>query len=136
MTLKIHNLSTEERQKRHFSENFKKEKVKEVKLGYTTVTEISKQYQVSRTNVYRWISKFGSMKNEKKRLVVECDSDTKQLLELKKKVADLERIIGQKQVLIDFKDKMIELAEEEYGVDIKKKYSTLQSAGFGKIKSY
>ena len=48
-------------------------------------------------------------------------------MELKKKVADLERIIGQKQIMIDFKDKMIELAEEAYGVDIKKKFSTLQS---------
>jgi len=136
MTLKIQQLSTEERRKRHFSENFKREKVKEIELGYTSVVEISRQYQVTRTNVYRWISKFGNMKDQKKRLVVECDSDTKQLLELKKKVADLERVIGQKQVLIDFKDKMIELAEEEYGVDIKKKYSTLQSVGTGKIKSY
>ncbi len=35
-------------------------------------------------------------------------------------MADLERIIGQKQVLLDFSDKMIYLAEETYGVDIKK----------------
>jgi hypothetical protein len=42
-------------------------------------------------------------------------------------VAELERIIGQKQILIDFKDKMIDIAEEEYGVDIKKKYSSKPS---------
>ena len=47
-------------------------------------------------------------------------------LELKKKVAELERIIGQKQVLLDFKDKMIEIAEQTYGVKIKKKFSTPQ----------
>ncbi|MBK5261313.1 MAG: hypothetical protein JJE17_01920, partial [Peptostreptococcaceae bacterium] len=45
------------------------------------------------------------------------DSDTRQLLALKKKVAELEQIVGQKQILIDFKDKMIDLAEETYGVD-------------------
>ena len=36
-------------------------------------------------------------------------------------MADLERIVGQKQIVIDFQEKMIELAEQEYNVDIKKK---------------
>ncbi len=35
----------------------------------------------------------------------------------------MERIVGQKQILLDFKEKMIELAEETYKVDIKKKFS-------------
>lgn len=119
---------------RRFSESFKREKVKEIELGYSTPTEISRQYQVTRANVHRWIRKFGTMGNKKEKLVIESESDTRQLLELKKKVAELEQIIGQKQILIDFKDKMIELAEEEYGVDIKKKYSTQRSAGSGKTK--
>jgi len=61
------------------------------------------------------------MKKKPERLIVESDSDTKKLLELKKRVAELERIVGQKQIMIDFKDKMIELAEEHYKFDIKKK---------------
>ena len=58
------------------------------------------------------------------KLIVETESDTRQLLSFQKKIAELEQIIGQKQILIDFKDKMIELAELEYGIDIKKKFST------------
>jgi transposase len=50
---------------------------------------------------------------------------------LKKKIAELERIIGQKQILIDFKDKMIDLAEQTYKVDIKKKFSTKPSDSTG-----
>ena len=65
------------------------------------------------------------------RTIVEAESDTRKLLELKAKVAELERIIGQKQVLLDFKDKMIELAEEAYGVDIKKKFGNEPSSGAG-----
>lgn len=117
-------MTTEERRRRHFSDSFKIQKVRELETGKTKISEICKQYQVSGTNVYRWLNKFGSMKNKKEKLIVETDSDTKQLLALKKKVAELERIIGQKQIQIDFKDKMIELAEEMYGVDIKKKLST------------
>jgi len=37
--------------------------------------------------------------------------------------------------MIDFKDKMIELAEEAYGVDIKKKFSTRQSNTSGNTEN-
>lgn len=119
-------LSLPERRRRQFSENFKIEKVREIERGLSKVSEICKQYEVSDVSVYKWISKFGSMKKSKERLIVETQSDTVQLLELKKKIAELEQIIGQKQILIDFKDKMIDLAEEEYNIDIKKKYSGKQ----------
>ncbi len=116
-------MSTSERRRRKFSDSFKIQKVREIETGKTKVSEICKQYEVSSVNVYRWLNKFGSMQDNKERLIVETESDTKQLLALKKKVAELERIIGQKQVLIDFKDKMIDIAEETYGIDIKKKLS-------------
>lgn len=118
-------LSVQARRLRTFSDSFKRSKVRELELGKTRIGEICKEYDVSSVSVYRWIAKFGSMKkNNQERLIVETQSDTRQLLDLKKRIADLERMIGQKQILLDFKDKMIELAEEEYGVDIKKKFST------------
>lgn len=120
-------MSTSQRQQRHFSENFKKEKVREIEIGISKVADICKQYEVTTTNVYRWIHKFGSMKQKNERLIVESQSDTKELLDLKKKIAELERIVGQKQILLDFKDKMIEIAEETYKVDIKKKFGTRPS---------
>ncbi len=120
-------MTVAERRRRHFSDSFKIQKVRELESGKTKVSEICKLYEVSEVSVYRWLNKFGTMKNKKERLIVETDSDTRQLLALKKKVAELERVIGQKQIIIDFKDKMIELAEETYGVDIKKKFSTQQS---------
>ena len=120
-------MSISERRRRNFSDNFKIQKVKEIQTGKAKISEICKQYEVSDKSVYRWLDKFGVMKNKKERIIVETDSDTRQLLLLKKKVAELERIIGQKQILIDFKDKMIDIAEETYGIDIKKKFSTQPS---------
>lgn len=128
-------MTISERRSRKFSDNFKIQKVRELESGKTKVSEICKQYEVSPASVYRWLNKFGSMKNKKEKLIIETDSDTKQLLELKKKVAELERIIGQKQILIDFKDKMIDLAEDTYGVDIKKKFSTQPSNTSGKTEN-
>ena len=128
-------MTTAERRRRNFSDSFKIKKVRELESGESKVSEICKQYEVSATNVYRWLNKFGTMRNKKERLIIETNSDTKQLLELKKKVAELERIIGQKQIIIDFKDKMIDLAEESYGIDIKKKFSTQQSNTSGTTES-
>ena len=95
-------MSVHQRRMRHFSTNFKLEKVREIEQGKTKVSEVCRQYEVSSTNVRRWIDKFGKMKKSKERVIVESLSDTQQLLELKKKVASLERIIGQKQILLDF----------------------------------
>ena len=58
---------------------------------------------------------------KRERTIVESESDTKKLLEAKQKIAELERLLGQKQIQLEFKDKMIEIAEDMYNVDIKKK---------------
>jgi transposase-like protein len=125
-------LAVSERRRRRFSENFKKEKVRELELGITTPSQLCKAYEVSGMSVYRWIAKFGSMKQKKERLIVESQSDAVQLLEMKKKIAELERVVGQKQLLIDFQQTMIDLAEEHYQVDIKKKFSGTPSSTTGK----
>lgn len=124
-------MSIAQRQVRHFSDAIKIQKVREVESGQTKISEIVNEYEVAATTVYKWMKKFGTMKKKPERLIIEADSDTAKLLELKKKVAELERTIGQKQILIDFKDKMIELAEEHYKIDIKKNFSTQQSSSTG-----
>jgi len=123
-TRKQFTMNEAERRRRQFSDNFKKSKVQELELGRLTISDLKKQYEVSSTTIYRWIANFGTMKNKPERIIVETDSDTKELLLLKQKIAELERIVGQKQVLIDFYDKLIDIAEDEYKVDIKKKFGT------------
>jgi transposase-like protein len=128
-------LDLEDRKRRRFSDNFKLQKVRELELGKVKISELCKQYEVSSTSIYRWINKFGMKKDNKEKLIIETESDTKELLLLKKQIAELERIVGQKQILIDFKDKMIELAEQTYGVDIKKKFSTKPQDITGKTEN-
>ena len=124
-------MTTSERMKRHFSDSFKIQKVRELETGKVKISELCEQYELATVSVYRWLNKFGSMKNKSERIIIETDSDTKQLLALKKKIAELERVVGQKQIQLDFKDKMIELAEQMYGVDIKKKLSIVPSSTSG-----
>lgn len=128
-------MSEAQRRRRTFSKSFKRQKVQEYELGRTTIGEISKQYEVREANVYKWIAKFGTMKNKPERIVVETESDTRELLSLKNRLAELERVIGQKQILIDFQDKVIDFAEQEYGIDIKKKYGIKPFGTSGSIEN-
>jgi len=61
-------------------------------------------------------------------------SSSLKLKELILQVKELERIVGQKQIKIDYLEKMIDIAKDEFNIDIKKKHNTSQSAGLETIK--
>jgi transposase-like protein len=114
---------------RRFSEDFKKSKVKELERNLVSISDICKTYTVSRAAVYKWIYKYSIMAKKNVRLVVEAKSDTQKIRMLEERIKELERLVGQKQILLEFKDKMIEIAESTYGVDIKKKVGSKLSSG-------
>jgi transposase-like protein len=117
------------RQNRYFSSDIKKKIVRDLERNYNTIGDVCKTYQVSRTSIYRWIYKYSAMAKKQHKQVVEPKSDTQQIKLLRERIKELERIVGQKQLLIEFKDKMIEIAEVTYGVDIKKKVGSKLSSG-------
>jgi len=125
------NLTLYERRRRNFSPAFKRDKVREIESGLSKISEVSKQYGVSATSIYRWLRKFGKDASSPDRLIIETMSDTRALKELKERVAELERIVGQKQIEVDFYKKMIDLAQEHYGIEIKKNFSTPRSGTSG-----
>lgn len=124
-------LTTQERSNRYFSEDFKRKKVSELDRNLSSVAEICREYQVSSTAVYKWIYKYSRMRKKTERQVIESKSDTKKIQALKDQIKELERIIGEKQIKLDFQEKMIQIAEQEYKVDIKKKFSGKHSSGTG-----
>ena len=114
---------------RSFNVEFKTKKVRELEKNLTSVSDICRTYSVSRTSVYRWIYKYSAMAKKQVKQVVEAKSDTQKIKALEDRIKELERIIGQKQLLLEFKDKMIEIAEATYNVDIKKKVGSRLSSG-------
>jgi|APHig6443717817_1056837.scaffolds.fasta_scaffold155664_1 transposase len=128
-------LSAQERRRRIFSEEFKKQKVREIEQKQTTIAAVSRAYQVRYSNICIWVKKYSTGYKKGVRLVVEMESETKKLIALQARIAELERIVGQKQLTIDFQAKMIELAEQAYGIDIKKKQETKPSSTSGNSES-
>ena len=124
-------LTTLERQNRYFSEEFKRKKVSEIERNLSRIADVCREYQVTPAAVYKWIYKYSKMRKKSVKQVVEAKSDSKKILALKEEVKELERIIGEKQIKLDFQEKMIELAEKEYSIDIKKKFSGKRSSGTG-----
>ena len=124
-------LTVRERQNRYFDEDFKRKKVSELDRNLITIAELTRQYQVNRAAVYKWIYKYSAMRKRGLKQVVEAKSDSRKLLQMKEEIKELQRIIGEKQMKIDFQDKMISLAETAYKIDIKKKFSGQPSSGIG-----
>lgn len=116
---------------RNFSEKFKRDIVKGIESSKFSVREISQLYKVSTTAVYKWIYKYSLLYQRGYRQIVEPMSSSNKIKELQATIKELERAIGTKQIQIDYLEKLIEISEKDYGVDIKKKGSRPIS-GFGK----
>jgi len=120
------------RASRIFTEEFKKSCVKDYETGQFSVQELSKLFQIQPVLIYRWIHKYSAYNKRRIKIVEMADSSKQKLKELQKRISELERIVGQKQLNIDFLEKMIELARDQYGIDIKKNLDTPPSTGSGK----
>ena len=120
--------------RRIFSESFKKERVKEYETGQLAVLEISRLYGIAFQTIYLWIYKYSSYNKKNLRIVEHKDSHIYRLKQLQERIKELERIVGQKQINIDYLEKMIEIAKRDMGFDIKKNFDSSQSSGSGKTE--
>jgi transposase len=108
------------RKKKHYSEEFKREIVRMFESGKYSVPQLEKLYDISNRTIYNWIYKFSKYNEKGVRVVEMKDSHLKKIRELERKVKELEQSVGQKQIKIDYLEKMIDIAKEEYKIDIKK----------------
>ena|SRR5215831_20394581 len=119
------------RQRRIFSEELKKKIVKDLISKRTTIGSVISEHQVSGNSVYRWLYKYSPQHERKCTLVVQMDSEEIKNSGLRKRIAELERIVGQKQLEIDFLNKLLEIGSSELGFDLKKSFSSPPSNGTG-----
>lgn len=111
---------------RRFSTTFKKEKVEMIERKELSISELCKIYDVSTTSVYKWIQLYSDKIPKGERVVIEKESEAHRCIALLKQSENLERVIGQQQVKIEYLEKVISLINEELGYDIKKKLNSKQ----------
>lgn len=118
------------RERRYFSEDFRRARVKEYEQGQVNVSEICRAYGVSKTAVYKWIRKYSAHYQQSIRKVVEEKSETQKRLALEKKVQELEQFIGRQQVQLKYYEKLLEMLQEQYNVDFEKNSDWKSWSGF------
>lgn len=120
---------------RHFTEEFKLSLIKEYESGRFSVRQLGSLHSIKPQVIYHWIHKFSIFNEKGTRIVEMTTSSSKKLNELERKVKELESIVGQKQIQIDYLEKMMEIAKDELDIDIKKNFGTPPSVGSGKTKT-
>lgn len=109
---------------RIFDEALKRSIVERFEKKVLSIKEICDLYDVTRTSVYKWINLYSRHQRLSTKLVVQMESDAYNLKELKARIAELERVVGQKQLSIDYLEKLIEIGEKELGIKLKKNSDT------------
>ena len=112
------------RNRRIFSETFKRQRVKEIDEGLISVTAQSKLYDVSKTSIYRWLHEYSPNHQKGVTQVVQMESEAHKTKALLERVAELERIIGQKQLELDYLEQLVRISSAELKIDLKKNFDT------------
>lgn len=111
------------RKRRIFSEEFKRQKVQQIVDKTISVADLTELYGMTKVTVYRWLYKYSPHHQKGTNQVVQMESEGHKTRQLLQKVAELERIVGQKQLCIDYLEKLIEVSGRELEVDLKKNFN-------------
>lgn len=117
------------KQRRTFSEQIKRKAVKQFRSGKYSAIELADLYHCVPQTIYNWIYKYSPHDQPKINVVEMADSNDKKRKDLQKRIEELEAALGRKQIKIDFQAKMIDLAKEDYDLDLKKNISIPPSNG-------
>ena len=123
------------RQRRIFSEEVKKQIVRDIELGKCSVLEASRELLVSDRSIYNWLYRYSRYLQKNKTLVVENKSEAYHSKELGERIKELEAALGRKQMEIELLEKVIDLANESYQTDLKKSLLRQPSSGSGTTKA-
>lgn len=128
------NSSFKLKKRRYFSETFKREKVSEIKSRKITISELSSLYDIKKQLIYTWLKKYAPEVEPGVKISYEMETEAQKTLYYKERVAELERLLGRKQVEVEFLEQLISIASENLELDIKKNFSTELSSGSESIK--
>lgn len=130
----------QKRSQKDYSMSFKLQVVEEIeKEGLSTTGAVRKYGIQARSTVVNWLRKYGTFDWENQTPSNMPKSQERQLLELEQKVKLLEKQKAMLEKQVEQADKkaiifdyMIELAEKEYNISIRKNSSPDQSTSSGK----
>jgi transposase-like protein len=113
-------MTVEERRRRRFSKEFRKEVVGLIERGEISITDASRLYEVKAQNVREWVKRFGKGEYPQQ-IVIQSTKDVRRLEELERENRKLKEMIGTQQVKVVYLETLVALAKEKLGKEFEKK---------------
>jgi transposase len=117
------------KQVRIFSEELRKQIVGQIERGELTVSQAKREYSIGGIQtIYNWLYRYSRTLKKGTRMVMEKDSQEKTSQELRKRIKELEAALGRKSLEADLFRVIVDLASDEYKVDLKKTFGEQASS--------
>lgn len=117
-----------ERVTKRYSAAFKHKVVDELEQGRWTISQAQRRYQIgSHNTILRWLEQLGSQKHTAKIVHIRTGKDLDLLEQLEKENKELRQVLAKTYMEKLALETTLEIASEEYGVDLKKNYGTDRS---------
>ena len=109
-----------------YSSAFKMQVVKEVESGKDSIAGLQRKYGIRGDGTIQcWLRKFGKGHTISKVVRVEHPQERNRVKQLEAEKRQLESALAQTQMKLMAYEKLVEVAEREYRIDIKKKAGTM-----------
>jgi transposase len=106
-----------------YSVAFKMQVVKDVENGLLNAEEARKLYGIGgRQTVHEWVCQYGMNQKTGRVVYIMTDKEERELLILRRENRMLKKALDDSQVKVIALETLIEVAEEEFNIDVKKKF--------------
>ena len=120
-------MTTAERRRRRFTEDFRKAQVELIESGQVIIAQVSRRYEVKADSVGKWVKKYGKQKHEEGMGQINSQRDFDHLANLEQEYKSLQALFDEQQVHLVRLQKLLEIAQEELGEDFKKKVGSVRA---------
>ena len=110
-----------------YSEAFKQKVIQEIENRSLTPAEARRKYDIAAATVHHWIRRFKKYHLLRRVVRVEMPEEIKPsdiIKKLKREKQELESALAQTQLKLIAAESLVEVAEQHYQIDIKKKFGT------------
>ena len=115
-------MKKEERVLYRYSSAFKQKVVNEIEEGkFHSVDEARKLYDIGGGTIQDWLKRFGKNHLLSKVVRIEVKDERNILKELEKRNRQLEKALADEKLKNMCLEALVEIAQEDYGIDLKKK---------------
>ncbi len=108
------------RHHRRYSQEFRQARVDDFENGTFSVAQLSRLYHIRISTMYGWISRYSRYPKTSAVIVEVPKSQQEKVKRLESRVAELERLLGRKQIQLDYYEAFVDELQAS-GIDVKKK---------------